>query len=81
MEICLPRRHAELPHGLRKGVEIMADRDENRYEQPPQDQNVSSYGQDRQQPDDNGCTYHSGRVSDWNRDERTGSQNPYQNNS
>lgn len=59
----------------------MADRDENRYEQPPQDQNVSSYGQDRQQPDDNGCTYHSGRVSDWNRDERTGSQNPYQNNS
>ena len=54
----------------------MADRDENRFEQPPQDPNGPSYGQNRQQPDDNGCTYHSGRVNDWNR-ESEGSQNRY----
>ena len=57
----------------------MADRDENRFEQPPQDPNAPFYGRNRQQPDDNGCTYHSGRVNDWNR-ESEGSRNRYNNN-
>lgn len=70
-----------VPSALRK-VDFMADHDENRYERPEQE-GRPPYGQ---QPDDNGCTYHSGRIDDWNHDENSphdnshgaGSPGPYE---
>ncbi len=65
----------------RKG-DFMADRDENRFDRPEQEPNHTPYGQ--QPPDDNGCTYHSGRIQDWNHEDSaqqnnsTGPYGPYQ---